>query len=71
MTVQTSTRNPAQAKLDALAREHRIEVFQAGDDEELCARCMVAIVPTRTGWVHDVEEIRQLRHIAAVGVWPK
>ena len=66
MTAQTTERN---GRLERLAKCQKIQPFQAGDDDLLCANDLIALLPTIHGFVHDPAEIRRLRE-AATG-WPK
>ena len=69
MTAAT-TPNPAAEKLRDLARCKGIRVYQAGDEETLCGSCLIPILPTRGGWVHDPDAIRRLRNATYDGRWP-
>lgn len=65
----TEERNAAAAILESLARCDRIRVRQT-DDAEFCANDMIAITPTRGGWVHDPATINRLRAMTYDGRWP-
>ena len=59
----------ATIRLARLDRPHRIEPYQATDEELVCANCGVAIVPLRGDWLpgswqHDPEEVATIRRMA-------
>lgn len=63
----------ALAKLEELARceAKGIRVYQAGDDDVLCANDLIPLYATRGGYIHDQDYIRRLRNTAMAEAWPR
>lgn len=73
MTAATTDRKYALAKLEELraCEAKGIRVYQAGDDDVLCANDLIPLYRTRAGYIHDQDYIRRLRNTALAEAWPR